>query len=466
MSTVDAASMAEQFAYYDIYSAETRYNTKLSTVTAQRSAFSSLQTSLNTLKTSLYNFTKYNGTVEKAAATVSSDDYLSVSASENAANADLDIFVKQTAAVQQYAFDLNGLTDPQQTIDPQTGAMSITRTIDGVEEEIYTIDFAQLGEDLGREVTYQDVVNKINSVAGDDVTANLVSTNGSLTLLVSSNETGIENGFNISFEAEEVDDNGDTVLDTDGNPVMVTHSAFGGASEIKAARDAIIYLGGEGGLELTNSSNTFTDLVKGVDVTIKKAQETDTDTTNVTVGTDLESSVAALQTFIDQFNETISKINSLTATSTDEDGTRGVLASDSTARGIKSALTSVLRGEYDGNYLFELGITIDRDGKLSLDEDVFEEAFSNSDIDIDAMLTGSDGAFKMLESTITTYAASGTGTIYSRIESLDKLTSNINDKLDALELKYEKSYARYLKQFTAMNEAVYAMESALSSFSY
>lgn len=451
MSTVDAASMAETFAYYDIYSAETRYNTKLSTVTAQRSALSSLQTSLNSLKTSLYDFTKYNGTVEKAAATLSSEDYLSVSASENAANADLDIFVKQTASVQQFAFDLEGLSDPQTSIEPQTGAMSITRTnAAGEQEEIYKIDIAQLSTDLGREATYQDLVNEINSVAGDDVTANLVSTNGELKLLVSSNETGSENAFGISFD------------DGTGG----THSAFGEALTLKEAQDAIIFLGGEGGLELTNSSNTFTDLVNGVDVTIIKAQASGTDTTNVTVGADVDSSVEALQEFITKFNETISKLNELTSTSSSEDGTRGVLASDSTARGIKSMLTSTLRGEFDGNYLFQLGIEVDRDGKLSLDTDVFEDAFSSSDIDIDAMLTGENGAFKVLESTINTYSNSATGTLSSRIESLDMLKSNINDKLDALDLKYEKAYNRYLRQFTAMNEAVYAMESALSSFSY
>lgn len=451
MSTVDAASMADQFAYYDIYSAENRYNTKLSTVTAKRTAFSTLQTSLNSLKTSLYDFTKFNGTVEKAAATLSSEDYLSVSASENASNADLDIFVEQIATAQQFAFDLEGLTDPQTSIEPQTGAMSITRTnAAGEQEEIYKIDIAQLSTDLGREATYQDLVNEINSVAGDDVTANLVSTNGELKLLVSSNETGSENAFGIGFD------------DGAGG----THSAFGEALTLKEAQDAIIFLGGEGGLELTNPSNTFEDLVNGVDVTIIKAQASGTDTTNVTVGADVDSSVEALQEFITKFNETIDKLNELTATSSSEDGTRGVLASDSTARGIKSALTNTLRGEFDGNYLFQLGIEVDRDGKLSLDTDTFEEAFSNSDIDIDAMLTGENGAFKVLESTINTYSNSATGTLSSRIESLDMLKSDINDKLDALDLKYEKAYSRYLKQFTAMNEAVYAMESALSSFSY
>ncbi len=455
MSTVDAASMAEQFAYYDIYSAETRYNNKLSDVTSKRSAFASLQTSLNSLKTALYDFTKYNGTVEKAAATLSSEDYLSVSASENAANADLDIFVKQTASVQQYAFDLTALdedgntvpvSDPQQSIDPQTGVMTISRG----DDEIYTIDINDLASGLGREVTYQDVVNEINSQAGDSITANLVQTNGELKLLVSSDETGEDNAFTMDFAPENA---------TDENP-------FGNALVLKEAQDAIIVLGGETGLELTNSSNTFTDLVDGVDVTIIKAQATGTDTTNVTVGTDLESSTEALQTFIDKFNETIDKLNDLTATSSSEDGSRGVLASDSTARGIKSALTNALRGEFDGNYLFQIGIEVDRDGKLSLDEDAFEEAFNNSEIDIDAMLTGENGAFKVLESTIDMYSNTTTGTIKSRIDTLDRQKSNINDNLEALELRYEKAYNRYLKQFTAMNEAVYAMESALSSFSY
>lgn len=452
MSAVDAASMADQFAYYDIYSAESRYNTKLSAVTAKRSAFSSLQSSLSSLKTSLYDFTKYNGTVEKSAASASSEEYLSVSASENASNADLDIFVEQLATTQQFAFNLTDIQDPQTAIEPQTGAMSITRkNADGVEEEIYNIDIAQLSVDLGREATYQDLVNEINAQAGDDVTANLVRTNGELKLLVASNETGSENAFEMSFD------------DGAGG----THTGFGDALVLKEAQDAVIWLGGEGtGLQLTNSSNTFTDLVDGVDVTLNKAQASGTDTTNVTVGADVDSSVEALQEFITKFNETITKLNDLTATSSSEDGSRGVLASDSTARGIKSNLINTLRGEFDGHYLFELGIEIGRDGTLSLDESAFEEAFSDKSLDIDAMLTGDNGAFKLLESTIDVYSKTGTGLLSTRIDTLDQEKSNINDRLDALELKYEKAYNRYLRQFTAMNEAIYSMESAMSSFSY
>ncbi len=448
MSAVDAASMADQFAYYDIYSAENRYNAKLNAVTAKRSAFSSLQSSLNSLKTSLYDFTKYNGTVEKSAASSSSEEYLSVSASENASNADLDIFVEQLATTQQYAFNLAGIQDPQTVIEPQTGAMSITRTnTDGV-EEIYTIDIAQLSVDLGRDATYQDLTNEINAQAGDGVTANLVRTNGELKLMLSSNETGTENAFSLSLDAD-------------------ASATFGAPLVLKEAQDAVIWLGGEGtGLELTNSSNTFTDLVDGVDVTLNKAQASGTDTTNVTVGADVDSSVEALQEFIDKFNETIKKLNDLTSTSSSEDGTRGVLASDSTARGIKSALTNTLRGEFDGHRLFEIGIEVGRDGTLSLDKAKFEEAFSDNSIDIDAMLTGDNGAFKVLESTIDTYSKSGTGLLSTRIDTLDQEKSNINDSLDALELKYEKAYNRYLKQFTAMNEAIYSMESAMNSFTY
>ncbi len=444
MSTVDAAGMAEQFAYYDVYASEARYNNQLSLVNSKRSAYSSLQSSLNSLKTSLYDFTKYNGSVSKAGATTSNDEYLSVSADDNAVNADLDIFVEQTASAEQQVFNLEGIQDPQTVILPQNGAMEITRN----GEAIYTINFNDIAADLGREVTYQDVVNEINKVAGDDLNANLVRTNGQLMLMVSSNETGEENAFSMSMQN----------LDTGTSET---------AQQLKAAQDAKIWLGGEGtGLQLTNGSNTFNDLVDGVDVTLIKAQASGTDTTNIQVATNTDSTIEALQGFVDKYNEIMGKINDLTSTSSTEDGSRGILASDSTTRGIKSAMSSLLRGEHNGNYLFELGISFKTDGTLEFDTDEFEEAFENSDFDINGMLIGDSGLFSKLESTIDTYSNSATGMLSSRIDTLDSQKSSIDSSLESLELKYEKSYNIYLRQFTAMNEAITSMQQAMSSFLY
>ncbi len=440
-STVDAASMADQFAYYDIFSAESRFNTQLNVASSKHSAYTSLKTTLSSLKTSLYDFTKYNGTVAKSAATVSSDEYLSVSADDNASASDLDIFVEQTATAQQVAFDFEGIQDPQTLIQPATGAMSIERN----GEAIYEINFAELQAKYGDDISYQDLVNDINA-STDDVNANLVRTNGELKLMISSAETGEENAFTMTHDIGGISSD---------------------AHELKSAQDAVIWLGGEGtGMRVTNSSNTFTDLTDGVDVTLKKAQESGSETTNISVATDTSATEEALNEFIDKYNEIIGEINSLTATSSSEDGTRGVLASDTMARSIKSNLTSLLRNEHNGNYLFELGFELDRDGKLSLDSSAFEEAFSSGDIDINDMLIGDTGLFGKLETVVDSYSKSGTGMLTNRIDTLDQQKSNINDNLDALELKYEKSYNRYLRQFTAMNEAITSMESAMSAFAF
>lgn len=438
-STVDAASMAEQFAYYDIFAPQARFNSHLTETSSKHSAYSSIKTALSSLKTSLYDFTKYNGTVAKSAATLSSDDYLSVDTKDNASASDLDIFVEQTATAHQVAFNFEGIQDPQTSIQPATGAMSIERN----GETIYEINFAQLQTKYGDEVSYQDLVNDINA-STDDVNVNLVRSNGELKLMASSAETGAENAF------------------------TMTHD-FGGISansqELKQAQDAVIWLGGEGsGMRLTNSSNTFVDLTDGVSVTVKKAQSSGSDSTNVSVSTDTESTIQSLQAFIDKFNEAAFEINSATATG--EDSSRGILASDSMARSIKSSLTSLLRNEHNGNYLFELGLSVDRDGKLNLDSEEFEEAFNNGTLDINDMLIGDAGLFGKLESVIDSYSKSGSGILTNRIDTLEQQRSNINDSLDALDIKYDKSYGRYLRQFTAMNEAILSMESAMSSFAY
>ncbi len=441
VSTVDAASMADQFAYFDIYAAESRYSSKLSIATSKHSAYTSLQSALSSLKTGLYDFTKYQGTVAKSAATLSNDEYLSVSTDDNASASDLDIFVEQLATAQQVAFDFDGIQDPQTSIQPATGAMSIERN----GEAIYEINFANLQAKYGDDVTYQDLVNDINS-STDEVNANLVRTNGELKLMISSAETGSENAFTMTHDMGGISTN---------------------AQELKAAQDAVVWLGGENtGMRLTNSSNTFEDLTDGVDVTINKAQAPGSDSTNIKVATDSDATLEALQGFVEQYNDIIKEINELTATSSSEDGSRGVLASDSMARSIKSTLNSFLRSEQNGNYLFELGFEFSKDGTLSINASEFEDAFNDGNIDINAMLVGDDGMFAQLETLVDNYSNSGTGMLSGRIDTLEQQKSSINDNLDALELKYEKSYNRYLRQFTAMNEAITSMETAMSSFAY
>ncbi|MGR5543042.1 flagellar filament capping protein FliD, partial [Vibrio campbellii] len=79
----------------------------------------------------------------------------------------------------------------------------------------------------------------------EGVNASVVRTDGELNLLLSSEETGTENAFDVSFS----------------NLGAGTSLDYNALSD---AEDAVIYLGGEDGLRVTSSNNTFDDVIYGV----------------------------------------------------------------------------------------------------------------------------------------------------------------------------------------------------------
>ncbi len=442
--TIDAASMADQMAYYDTYSSYNRYETRLALLQSQSSMVSKVDNSLDALDNILYKFTKPSGSFAQSATTLSSEDYFSVSAAGYAKNINMDIFVEQTATAHQVAMNTTG-SETSDEFSSSTGTFTIE-----VGGETYTLDVADAAGSDGT-TTYQEFVNYFNTEMDGLVTASLVRSGGEMKLLFSSAETGEENNFTISASGSDYDAEVATAND---NP-------------IKEGRDAIIWLGDYGsGVQLTNSSNTFEDLVNGVDITINKANKVGDDSTNLKIGPDDSATIEALNEFITAFNSTLDVLNTATRSGSGEDDgeERGVLASDGTIRGIETKLKSLIRSSYEGVSLFEIGLSLNKDGELELDEDKFKDAAEN--YDLEAIFNGENGLFKTMESTIEVYADYNTGSLQQKKDRLAQDQQRVNDQLDQLDAKYDMYYKRYLKQYTTLNSIMYSMDSISGLFVY
>ncbi len=444
---IDAASYAEQLAYYEIYSAETRYTTKLSTVQSQSSMISKIDSALDALDNILYKFTKPTGSFAQSAVSLSSEDYFSVDAAGYAKNVNMDLFVEQTATAQQTVIDTSATSgsDVFATVG-KPGETSFTFNIDGTDVVIDLADIASEGQD----VTYQQLVNYINQNDELDgkVNASLIRSDGQMKLLFSSEETGEANAFTLTATSNDAE----------------IQNSFDAQNTVKEARDAIIWLGEQGsGIMLTNSSNTFEDIVEGVDITINKANSIGDDTTNLTIGPDSDATIELLNEFITAFNEVLSIIDEATQSGNSTDGEeRGVLASDSSVRSIANDLKNVLRTNVNGVSMFEIGLSFNKEGKLELDEDAFKDAAD--EYDLEELFLGDNGMFRTLETTVEKYADYNTGSLQRKKERLTQEQERINDKLEQIDTKYEMYYNRYLAQFTNLNNIMYQMESITTLF--
>ncbi len=224
---------------------------------------------------------------------------------------------------------------------------SIEKTIDGESEVV--IEGKQnfkLSVKSGDKLS--DVVANINKAKGP-ITASLLNVGpNSVRVILNSRQTG---------------DIGRVVVDgsTTGLSFNTTAKARNASIAIGASEES-------GGILLTSSTDSFTDVVTGVNIKISGVSETPV-TVNVTSSaSNVEKS---LQSFVDQFNKVNDKIKSVTSFN-DTNKSTGVLFGTTEVLRVELALQRFVTGRFNGagpiKSLAELGVTVDEKGGLDFDK--------------------------------------------------------------------------------------------------
>ncbi|MFY3325172.1 flagellar filament capping protein FliD [Vibrio fluvialis] len=444
MSSLDPITMATQLATYDVQPFQQRLNTQSSQYQSQLTALGKVETALRAFRTAITEMNSSTSSIVKNSATVSQEGYVSATADANALAGSYQVFVEQVATAHQVSASMPANLDSTTQV-PTTGTMDFT--INGT---TMTLDLSTLDSDGDGIATVADLVSAINNDSNNPgVNATLVRSNGQTYFMLSSTETGVANSVNVS-----VSGTGQTWFE----------DAFTNLNEISAPQDAVIWLGAQGtGLQLTNSSNTFEGVINGVDLTVTKAQTSGEAPLSLSVGADQEGTKEQMNKIIEAYNSLMKTIDSYTSIG-GEDSQRGVLASDPTIRSIESQLKTLVRGEFEGMRLSDLGIEISRDGTMKIDADKFEEAQTTNTAALESFFNGDGNLLDSLDSLLDPYLQFSNGLFKSRKDALQQNISRIEDKQTALERKYDMAYDRYLKQFTQMNQLITKMNQTMSMF--
>ncbi|AMF93999.1 flagellar filament capping protein FliD [Vibrio fluvialis] len=444
MSSLDPITMATQLATYDVQPFQQRLNTQSSQYQSQLTALGKVETALRAFRTAITEMNSSTSSIVKNSATVSQEGYFSATADANALAGSYQVFVEQVATAHQVSASMPANLDSTTQV-PTTGTMDFT--INGT---TMTLDLSTLDSDGDGIATVADLVSAINNDSNNPgVNATLVRSNGQTYFMLSSTETGVANSVNVS-----VSGTGQTWFE----------DAFTNLNEISAPQDAVIWLGAQGtGLQLTNSSNTFEGVINGVDLTVTKAQTSGEAPLSLSVGADQEGTKEQMNKIIEAYNSLMKTIDSYTSIG-GEDSQRGVLASDPTIRSIESQLKTLVRGEFEGMRLSDLGIEISRDGTMKIDADKFEEAQTTNTAALESFFNGDGNLLDSLDSLLDPYLQFSNGLFKSRKDALQQNISRIEDKQTALERKYDMAYDRYLKQFTQMNQLITKMNQTMSMF--
>lgn len=217
--------------------------------------------------------------------------------------------------------------------------------------------------------TLDGLAAAINAEEDIAATASVINVGSGYRLVITADDTGLDNTIEIAVT--DTSDASDT--DTNGlSQLSYTTGAFN-LTENQAATDAAFELNG---LAITRSTNSFSDVISGVSLTLSG--------TNVgspavlTVSRNTDSVVEKVEDFVDAFNALQEIIADNTAFNADNPAASGLLLGDSSTRSIMNQIQSIIGQSIEGlgsasvRSMSELGISTNKDsGQLEFDSAVF-----------------------------------------------------------------------------------------------
>lgn len=419
-SGLDTASIIEQFMQLEAVP-QTRLKNRQTSEKAVVTALQALNTKLAALATKAGDLGKVAAWNTVTAS--SSEAKVAVTATSSAGPGAFAVRVDQTAATHRLelastvGMTAAGTVPTSVRLDRLDGSTPVDLTTDG---------------------TLAGLVNAINAPAnatGLRATAVKVGTD-QYRLVVESADSGAAQDF--------------TLAGTDGSTLL-------GGATVRAGRDAQVRIGDT--IVATSTSNTFTDLVPGVSLTI--AADTAVGTTSqVTLTRDAAKAATTLKGLVDGVNAALSDID--TQTRPGATGVRGPLTGDGTVIAVRDRLVaSVFPG--DGTTLADLGIQTDRYGKLVFDEAAFTKAYADDPTAVQTRLTAAGTGFvTRLQSAAKGASSTVDGTLTTAITGRNDAIKRLSDDIDDWDLRLELRRTALTRQFTALETALNQMNSQSS----
>ncbi|WP_235719914.1 flagellar filament capping protein FliD [Ligilactobacillus ruminis] len=234
------------------------------------------------------------------------------------------------------------------------------------------------------------------------------------------------------------------------------------------------------GIEMERNSNSPTDVIDGVTLNFKKDDASKTITLGLTNDTDKE--LSAVKDFVSQYNSVMSFLSEKmdVGDPSKSDNTTGALAGDSTLISLQSKLQSTVLGgkSVNGVSASTLGLSVDRNGTLSLDETKFKAQLAKNPnavkdfffVDTSTKYaaektgTGYTADFKAVIDRYTSTKSGSEGVISLRKSSYQSEIKDYNKQIERITEQIATKRARYVTMFTNLDTAIGNLQSQFSYF--
>ncbi len=260
---------------------------------------------------------------------------------------------------------------------------------------------------------------------------------GTYRLMVDSTTTGAAGDF--------------TLTNGDGSDLL-------GGATVRTGQDASITVGTD---TIHSSTNTFTDLLPGISVTLGAGAVAGT-AVDIATTTDAKAMSDKVKGFVDSLNTILGDID--TATKGSVNGTKaGPLAGDSTLRNVRDALVSALYSTAGGS-LADYGVQLDRTGKFTFDADKFSAAYAADPAAVaQKFIDGTVPGFMARVGTAATNASdSATGSVTKALQGKNTTIKDLNDRISAWDVRLALRQTTLKRQFAALETALNQMQSQSS----
>ena len=431
-SGIDVKALAQSLVDAEKTPKKERIEAKIAQSEARITGYSAVKFALSELKNAFgklndaSDFSSINPTNTQPAA-------FGVTASSTAEAGTYSIEVLQTALAQRTAS--SNFADRATVLNGGT-AFKLNLSIGGVSKGAIDVTTA----------TPAGMVSAING-AKLGVTAQLINTGNGFNVVVTG-ETGAAQNFSLTSQ-----------ISSTNNPV----SGVSFETQLQTATNARFKVNG---LEVTRSSNSVNNVIDGV--TLELFTNTNgaarLDLNRDTAG--IKSNVQGLVKAYNDFEETL-KILGDRASEVEEFG--GVLAGESLLQSVRNQVRAMITSTSTtpGTTIKaarDVGLSIDRLGKLTLDEAKLDKALQNNFVEVSTMFSAGTNNKSIYSPAPAGLAGSAinsiekmllsTGLIDSQSKSATAQIAKYKEELTVLDVRMEKLMTRYMNQFSVMESIV------------
>jgi flagellar hook-associated protein 2 len=316
---------------------------------------------------------------------------------------------------------------------------------------------------IGATDKLDDIVDAINS-NGDNTSIKasiVIDDAGDEHLMFSSRQSGDAHAITVTALDDDGDDNDMTGISQFSSVNQTATANIGHMSEIDAASDAKIMI--DGTISVTNSDNTFKDVIDGVTITANKVHDVDDDISRIAITEDNDNVATGINSFIESFNALVALSDQLGSSS--ESG-GAALSGDSLLRGVMSKIRNQFNEAFDsGNgttlTLSQLGIRTELDGTLSFEQDTLDDLIAESPDRVQSFFLGSEGdnGFVNNMDEFLGFYTDSDGIIQQRMDGKTTQLAKLDTEYEAFQLKMESLESRLLSQYNAMDLLVSQLSS-------